>query len=267
MDTVTKDQLLGQKLADLGQAVVCYSGGVDSSFLLKRSLMELGSGVTAAIVNSESFPNADYSEAVRRAESMGARVVQLEVEELAVEALAKNDVDRCYHCKTLSFGQITEQLGHQGQVLDGTNADDLTDYRPGLKAKDEKSVQSPLAEAGLTKNEIRHLAKGLGMDVWDKPSMPCLNSRVPYGQAITIEKLDQIGKAEGMLKAMGLHDLRVRHHGEIARIEVAPEDFAVVLGHRDLLEPQIKALGFKYVTLDLKGFRSGSLNEGMVLGN
>ncbi|OGG93528.1 MAG: TIGR00268 family protein [Candidatus Lambdaproteobacteria bacterium RIFOXYD2_FULL_50_16] len=261
-----KDRKLTELLSKLGRVVVCYSGGVDSSFLLLRAQEALGHEVTAAIVKSESFEPNDYQAALDQARQLGVKLVEIEVEELAIAELAKNDSTRCYHCKTLSFGQIREQLKSQGAILDGTNADDLGEYRPGLKAKTEKAVLSPLAEVGLTKSEIRQLAKDRGLKVWDKPSSPCLNSRIPYGQPITKQKLEQVAQAELVLRKMGFKELRVRHHGDIARIEVPPKDFTQILSHKESLQSAFKALGFLYVTLDLAGFRSGSLNEGLELG-
>lgn len=258
-----KDLELGKILSPLGEALVCYSGGVDSSFLLKRTLEELGEKAHAAIVRAESFPPEEFEAALARARDMGIEPEVIEVSELENPALVANDPQRCYHCKTLSFGEIVAWAQKRGiqHVLDGTNADDLGDYRPGLKAREEQGVSSPLAQAGLGKNEIRHLSKARGLATWDLPSSPCLNSRVPYGEPITQEKLDQIGQAEAYLKRLGLGELRVRHHGKLARIEVAPERFEEVLAQRQQIEAQFREIGFSWVALDLGGFRSGSLNE------
>ncbi|MDT8448204.1 MAG: ATP-dependent sacrificial sulfur transferase LarE [bacterium] len=260
-----KDLELGKILSPLQRVLVCYSGGVDSSFLLKRALEELGEGAQATIVKAESFPQAEFEAAMERAEALGVKPWVIEVRELEREALARNEADRCYHCKSLSFGEIAVKAQELGitWVLDGTNADDLGDYRPGLKAREEQGVRSPLAEVGLGKNEIRNLSKQRGLSTWDLPSSPCLNSRVPYGDPITLEKLRQIGEAEAFLRSLGFKELRVRHHGAVARVEVPVADFTALIEQRGAVESHLKSLGFSWVALDLGGFRSGSLNEAL----
>lgn len=252
----------------MGQVLVAYSGGVDSSFLLKRAVMELGSRARGVIVKSESLPRQDWLAAKARAASWGAELLELEVKELSHPELTQNDPDRCYHCKTLSYGEILDLGRSLGipLVLDGTNADDLQDYRPGRKAAEEQGVISPLAEVGLTKNEIRHLSRALGLETWDLPSSPCLNSRVPYGQPITGEKLLRIESAEAYLKSLGFLELRVRHHEGLARIELPQRDLERALGLAPEIESKLKTLGFTWVTLDLGGLRSGSLNLGIGIG-
>ena len=185
------------------------------------------------------------------------------MDELANDSIASNPVDRCYHCKTLSYSEMIPwalTLGFS-LVADGTNADDLEDYRPGLKAKEEKGVVSPLSLFGLSKEEIRTLAKVAGLQVWDKPSFPCLNSRIPYGQEITDIKLSQIAQGERFLLDLGLNQVRLRHHGNLARIEVEEVDFQTLLKNSQQVTKKLKSLDFTYVTFDLQGFRSGSLNE------
>jgi uncharacterized protein len=198
------------------------------------------------------------------AQKHGFRHLVLERSELDVKEFVQNGPDRCYHCKLDLFKKLraraqTENIPH---VLDGTTADDTGDYRPGRKALAEIQVLSPLLEADLHKSEIRQLSRQMGLETWERPASPCLASRIPYGETVTKEKLQQVEAAENYLRLLGLRQVRVRHHGALARIEVLPEDLAALAGkHREKLVKELQALGFAYVTLDLAGFRSGSLNE------
>jgi uncharacterized protein len=178
----------------------------------------------------------------------------------------ENSPQRCYHCKTELYSLLEDMAARDGYayVLDGCNMDDLGDHRPGRVAAAEHRVRSPLIEAGLSKQEIRVLSKELGLPTWDKPAMACLSSRIPYGTPVTVEALDQVGAAEAFLRGLGLRQLRVRHHGDVARIEVEADDLAAVIEHRDRIIRRLKNLGYKYVTLDLSGFRSGSMNDVLV---
>jgi len=257
-----KEQNLIKRLAEMSGLVVCYSGGVDSSFLLAQALTQSIS-VTAVIIKSESLSAEEFSSAIRRARLLGIEPHVIEVEELAEPLLAANPTNRCYYCKQISYREICGFAAAKGlgQVVDGTNVEDLGDYRPGLKAKEEFGVISPLALVGLTKAEIRHLSKKMGLETWDKPASPCLNSRVPYGQPIDLKKLGQIESSEAFLRTLGLKELRVRHHGDVARVEVLEQDMPVVLAHRDQIVEAFRRFGFSWVSMDLAGFTSGSLNH------
>jgi len=261
-DLYQKEQRLIKQLADFGKLVVCYSGGVDSTYLLALA-MKSGVEVTAVTIKSESLTTQELDQALVHARELGTAPHVIEVEELAEPKLAANPTNRCYFCKQISYREICAFAQAQGTsvVVDGTNHDDLSDYRPGLKAKDEFGVSSPLAEAGLSKAEIRSLSRRLGLPTWDKPSSPCLNSRIPYGQPITTHKLDQIAGGEQFLRQLGFKDLRVRHHGDLARIEVPEGEISEVVKHKTQITKAFQKLGFLWVSVDLSGFQTGSLNR------
>ncbi|MGE5561585.1 MAG: ATP-dependent sacrificial sulfur transferase LarE [Chloroflexota bacterium] len=197
------------------------------------------------------------------AAAMGVRLIHLETNELDDERFAANPPERCYYCKSELFAKLSELAAANGlkYLLDGANADDVADFRPGTRAEKEFHVRSPLREAGLTKDEIRALSRHFGLPNWDKPSFACLSTRFPYGVRITEEKLTQIDESERFMRALGVGQLRVRHHGEIARIEVSAPDIELVIRHRAEIAAKLKSLGFAYVTLDLLGYRTGSMNE------
>lgn len=264
-ETLAKERRLLDRLAGLGSALVAYSGGVDSTYLLWAAHRALGPRAMGVIGRSDTFARSEMADALAEAGRIGVAVRVVATAELEDPRFRDNPPDRCYHCKSELFGKLALLAGAEGfeTVLDGTNADDLDDYRPGQRAGTERGVRSPLAEAGLGKSEIRALARRAGLAAWDKPAMPCLSSRFPYGTRITAEKLHQVEEAEAWLRGRGFRQCRVRHHGSVARLEVPAESVPRLAAEpeRTQVVAALKALGFSYVTVDLAGFRSGSLNE------
>lgn len=255
---------LRELLARMESLLIAYSGGVDSTFLLAgaRDILpaEKLLAVTAA---SPLYPEEEGAAAGEWAARLGVRHIVVESVELDRDAFAVNPPDRCYHCKLMLFRELREMAAKQGLavVADGSNVSDLDDYRPGRRALAELGIRSPLLEAGLTKDEIRQLSRTMGLPTWNKPAMACLASRFPYGTRITREGLEQVGAAERWLRGLGLGQLRVRHHGTVARIEVEAADLQTVMAHREKITAELRALGYTYVTLDLGGYRTGSMNE------
>jgi uncharacterized protein len=251
----------------LGAVMVAFSGGVDSTFVLKVAHEVLGQKVLALTTTSPTMPSDDRRSALEMARLIGARHLVIESDELAIPGYAGNPLNRCYLCKHNLFTVCEAKAAELGFdiIVDGLNLDDLHDYRPGIKAATEKSVRHPLVEAELTKADIRALSHSMGLPTWDRPASPCLSSRFPYGTKITPEGLRQVEEGEHLLHAMGFAVARVRYHGDLARIEVEPDAIGRLLQPdiRATLERELSKLGFRFVTVDLKGFRSGSLNEGI----
>lgn len=267
-DLQAKYEKLQSYLADLGSLAVAFSGGVDSTLLSKVAHDVLGEHMVAVTMKSAFVPESDLEEAKRFCAREGIEHVVVTADILAVPGVAANPPDRCYLCKRAVFTAIGDVAAARGMenVADGGNMDDLKDYRPGHKAVQELGVVSPLFEAGLTKADIREISHELGLSTWDKPSAACLASRFPYGDTITEEGLERVDAAERVLHGRGFGNVRVRVHGDLARIEVDPHDIER-LARPEVREPvarQLRAMGFSYVTLDLQGYRMGSLNE--VLG-
>ena len=264
--TEEKYQRLRTIVGDLGAVVIGYSGGVDSTLLLKVATDILGNRSLAVIGKSETYPTAEYAEAMKLATDMGARFMEVATEETDVLKFQENPPDRCYFCKTELFGKLSGIAEREGipWIADGTITDDMGDFRPGMKAKKENNVRSPLLEAGLSKEEVREISRHLELPTWDKPSFACLSSRFPYGFGITKENLTKVDRAESFLRAAGFRHFRVRHHDEnTARIEVGTQELHRLMeeGFRLSLVSTMKELGFTYVTLDLQGYRTGSMNE------
>ncbi|MBM4764668.1 ATP-dependent sacrificial sulfur transferase LarE [Bacillus sp. B15-48] len=263
---IEKYSKLQEILREMETVVVAFSGGVDSTFLLKVAVDTLGYDyVLAVTADSETYPSSELLAAKELAKRIGAKHQVIETSELAIPGYTENDQNRCYFCKSSLFDHLVPIMEERGfnNVIYGVIADDMNEFRPGMKAAKEQGVRGPLQEANLFKEEIRELSREFDLPTWNKPSFACLSSRIAYGEKITIDKLTKVDKAEAYLKSLSIRQVRVRTHDEIARIEVEKTDMPLVLQHHEEISKKLQQFGYKYVSLDLVGYQSGSMNKAL----
>ena len=259
----TKEQLARVRVRELGSVLVAYSGGVDSTLLLRLAMDELGQGAVAVLASSPAYPESEQEDARNLARSLGARLVEVRTTEVELEAYARNNPDRCFHCKEELFETLEPVQRDLGlaHLAYGATADDAGDHRPGHASAIKHGVRFPLLEAGLAKSDIRAAARALGLPNWNKPSFACLSSRIPHGTPVTVAALRQIEAAEAALKALGFTQVRVRHHGDVARIEVEEAEIPRLIAERGRVTAAVREAGYKFVSADLEGYATGSLNR------
>ncbi len=269
--TLSKYEKLKNILQEMGGVLVAFSGGVDSTFLLKTAHEVLGKNVLAVIASSETYPPKEKEEAIRLAQKFSIRYKVIETKELESSDFANNPPERCYFCKKELFSKLKDIAEAEGisYILDGSNYEDKADFRPGMRAGEELGIRSPLKEAHLGKSEIRQLSKRSSLSTWNKPSLACLSSRFPYYTKIETKNLKKVAQAEEFLRKLGFVQVRVRHHGQIARIEIEPSEFPKITEKkiREAVVKSFKKFGYIYIALDLAGFRSGSMNEPLNLAS
>ncbi len=243
--------------------LVAYSGGVDSTLLLKLAMEELGDGAVAVLASSPAYPESEQEAARELAHGLGARLIEVATGEVELEAYVRNNPDRCFHCKEELFDTLEPIRSGLGlaHLAYGATADDAGDHRPGHGSAVRRGVRFPLLEAGLTKSDIRAAARSLGLPNWNKPSFACLSSRIPHGTPVTVAALRQIEQAEDALKALGFRQVRIRHHGDVARIEVEPEEIDRLMAERERVTAAVRDAGYRFVAADLEGYATGSLNR------